>query len=97
MEDKQMTQEIKVRIDYEEDCNPKDDEYSTSLISFNDVLNITRTDTERGVDDITLINEAIDEYIAKNNLPRSGPIVLTLIESGEWEDVFWHKWFEIKA
>lgn len=48
-----------------------------------------------GVDDISLIKEGIEEGVDFSTLPEEGATQVILIEDGEWEDVFWHKWYTV--
>lgn len=48
-----------------------------------------------GDDDFSLIEEAVAEVIADLNLPEEGHTTFIAFESGERQDVFWTKWFEI--
>ncbi|KAA5842273.1 hypothetical protein F2A37_16530 [Pseudomonas chlororaphis] len=48
-----------------------------------------------GEDDFSLIEEAVAEVIADLNLPEEGHTTFIAFESGERQDVFWTKWFEI--
>ncbi|BCQ68186.1 hypothetical protein PEQA60_21760 [Pseudomonas sp. Eqa60] len=48
-----------------------------------------------GSDDFGLIEEAVAEIIADLNLPEEGHTAFIAYESGECQDVFWTKWFEI--
>jgi hypothetical protein len=77
----------------EEGCNPLEGEYSLSILSFMGSLDISR---EGGVDDISLIKECIENDLDFDKLPKEGMTEIILKESGEWEDVFWHKYYEIE-
>ncbi|WP_458736955.1 hypothetical protein [Pseudomonas chlororaphis] len=48
-----------------------------------------------GEDDFNLIEEAVAEVITDLNLPEEGHTTFIAFESGERQDVFWTKWFEI--
>lgn len=48
-----------------------------------------------GEDDFGLIKEAVAEVIADLTLPEEGHTTFIAYESGERQDVFWTKWFEI--
>ncbi|MBK5416369.1 hypothetical protein [Pseudomonas sp. TH31] len=48
-----------------------------------------------GADDFGLIGDAVAEVIADLGLPEEGHTTFIAYESGERQDVFWTKWFEI--
>ncbi|UST60752.1 hypothetical protein [Pseudomonas moraviensis] len=48
-----------------------------------------------GDDDFSLIEEAVAEVIGELKLPEEGHTTFIAYESGERQDVFWTKWFEI--
>lgn len=48
-----------------------------------------------GDDDFSLIEEAVAEVISELKLPEEGHTTFIAYESGERQDVFWTKWFEI--
>ncbi|MHC8299592.1 hypothetical protein [Pseudomonas sp. ZS1P83] len=48
-----------------------------------------------GSDDFGLIGDAVAEVIADLGLPEEGHTTFIAYESGERQDVFWTKWFEI--
>ena len=83
----------KVYIETEKDCNPLEDEYSLSLVSFTGTLDI---DMDGSVNTILLIKECIDNDLDFTKLPEEGFTEITLKESGEWEDVFWNAYYEIE-
>lgn len=73
------------------DCNPEEGEYDLIITGFIGHLDIYQ---EGGVDDISLIKECVINDI--ENYPQNGELHIVLRESGEWEDVFWHKYYEIE-
>ncbi len=83
---------VSVLITTEADCNFSDGEYTAEIVSFIGGLDIT---SQGGVDDISLIQEAIGE-IDVELLPKEGVTEVILEEMGEWEDVFWHKFYTVK-
>lgn len=84
---------VGVSICIEKDCNVQEGEYSIAITGFIGGLDIN---SPGGVDDISLIKECVDEYILNSNY--SGDLVIDLIlkESGEWEDVFWNKYYIVE-
>lgn len=46
--------------------------------------------------DIKLLREAVANEVDFKTLPDDGYTIVHLEESGEWEDVFWHKYFIVK-
>ena len=85
---------VSVLIQTESGCDPSEGEYSTYITSFVGMLDITQVG---GLDDTTLIKECIDNAIMDNDIElcEEGFKEVRLIESGEWEDVFWHKYYAI--
>lgn len=84
---------VQVLIHTESDCDPSIGEYSLSIIGFIGSLDLS---SAGGADDISLIKEAIENHIDFVSLPPEGWTEVLLRESGEWEDVFWHKYYEIE-
>lgn len=101
MESKIVRQDIKARaINYieitivtETGCNARDGEFSLYLSGFIGCLDLN---SYGGVDDISLIKDCIENNIDWEALPEEGMTEIILRESGEWEDVFWHKYYEIE-
>jgi len=83
---------VQVIIGTELDCDPKEGEYSVHLSSFIGALDLSSIG---GVDDISLITDCIENDLNFDILPKEGSTIVTLEESGEWEDVFWHKYYKI--
>jgi len=85
---------VNIAIQTESGCNPLDGEYTAQITSFVGELDITAVG---GVDDATLIKEAVDNAIMNNEIElcEEGFKEVRFIESGEWEDVFWHKYYVI--
>ena len=84
---------VQVFINTEHGCDPHEGEYSLVLGSFTDELDLSSTG---GVDDISLIKDCIENNLDRLSLPPEGIADIVLRESGEWEDVFWHKYYEIE-
>lgn len=84
---------VRVAITTESGCDATDGEYSLELTGFTGALDI---DSPGGVDDISLIKEAIEDHVDFSSLPKEGITLVTLRESGEWEDVFWHKYYVVE-
>ena len=85
---------VSVLIQTEGGCDPLEGEYSAHITSFVGMLDITQVG---GLDDATLIKECIDNAIMDNDIElcEEGFKEVRLVESGEWEDVFWHKYYVI--
>lgn len=76
-----------VEVITEDGCNFDDGEYRLSIL---EIVNgcIDGTDHE-------LALECIEENLTRNDLPKEGPTLFVLTETGEQEDVFWRKYYEI--
>ena len=83
---------VDVAIQTESGCDPLEGEYTALITGFVGALDITAAG---GGDDATLIKEAVDEAIMHNEIElcEEGFKEVRFIESGEWEDVFWHKYY----
>ena len=93
-ETEQITPNQCVVVVYTESgCDPKNDEYSAFITVLTGTLDITSTG---GVDDITLIKDAVEGVVLSEELPEEGATEITLKESGEREDVFWHKYYVVE-
>ena len=84
---------VSILLNTEKDCDPSDGEYSLVIISFIGSLDLS---SYGGVDDISLIKESIENNIDFSKLPEEGTTEIILKESGEWEGLFWHKYYEIE-
>lgn len=84
---------VSVVIYTEAGCDPLKDEYTAIVASFVGSLDIS---SPGGVDDVSLVKEAIANSIEDFNLPEEGVTQVVLKESGEWEDVFWHKYYIVE-
>lgn len=80
-------------IQTESDYNPSIGEYSLSITGFTGSLDLS---SSGGTDDISLIKDAIENHVDFLSLPPEGWTEITLKESGEWDDVFWHKFYVIE-
>lgn len=83
-----------VGIKTESGCKIEEGEYRIELVAINGALDIT---APGGTDDITLIKECIEENIEKMNLPEDGYVDVLLKETGEREDVFWNRYYEVEG
>jgi len=81
------------RMFIESGCDPLDGEYMLYIVSSSFPVDIWRVG---GVDDISLAKEAIENAISEWEIPEECWIEIYLKESGEWEDVFWHKYYEVE-
>ena len=84
---------VEVLIFTELGCDPQEGEYRLVINSFIGLLDIS---SPGGVDDITLIQDCIEDNLDNLKLPEEGVKQVILKESGEWEDVFWHKYYKIE-
>jgi len=84
---------VGISVCIEAGCDVQEGEYSIVIAGLIGGLDIS---APGGVDDVSLIKECVDEYILGGNY--SGDLVIDLIlkESGEWEDVFWHKYYVVE-
>ena len=89
-----MKNTVNVTMFVESGCDASDGEYSLSINNFAGALDISSIG---GVDDITLIKDAIENNIDFDSLPDEGFVEICLQETGEREDVFWHKFYIILA
>jgi len=64
-----------VSIDIESGCNPNDGEYGLSIVSFTEPLDIS---LPGGVDDVSLIKEAIENDLDFTALPPEGQVLINL-------------------
>jgi len=94
MEKQELTNKnvIHIFIQTEKGCDPMEGEYSLSIGNMKYPLDIS---SPGGVDDVSLIKDAIENEFDLSGLPEEGLTEVVLIESGEWEDVFWHKYYNV--
>ncbi len=90
LKDRQLNY-ISIFLNTESGCNALKGEYTLCIESFIGVLDISSV-----VDDIVLVKECIENHFDFSLLPEEGTTEIILKESGEWEDVFWHKYYEIE-
>ena len=84
---------VQVFIITESGCDIEEGEYTLNLGSVIGGLDINAIG---GVDDISLIKDCIENNISSFLLPEEGTSEIILKESGEWEDVFWHKYYVVE-
>jgi hypothetical protein len=84
---------VGVAVCVEDGCDVNQDEYSMHITSFIGSLDLR---SPGGVDDISLIKEAVDSHVLEKQYSGDMVIDLILKESGEWEDVFWNKYYVIE-
>jgi len=84
---------VSVLVETEKGCDINEGEYSLYIMSFIGSLDIY---SPGGVDDVSLIKDCILNHLDDLNLPEEGCTQIVLRESGEWEDVFWSKYYEIE-
>jgi len=85
-----------VHLRTEKGCDPAKGEYSLFLVSSLNPLIIGYH--EAGTGDVSLIEECIDEAIDSESyaLPEDGLTEIRLKETGERQDVFWVKFYEVE-
>jgi len=85
---------VDVVVLLQEGCCVDDDEYSIDIVGFIGSLDIQ---PHGEFTDCTLIKEAIDEAIHNKEvtLIEDEPLNIRLIETGEWDDVFYNKYYEL--
>ena len=84
---------VLVNVIVESGCCINQGEYQIDITNFIGFLDISSIG---GVDDISLIRDCIDEHVSSMKIDGDAVICLMLKESGEWEDVFWHKYYEVE-
>ncbi len=84
---------VQVHIITESGCDPHEKEYTLLLTGFIGTFNLLVGGG--GMDDVSLIQECIDENLDFDKLPKEGATEIILEETGEWEDVFWNKYYKI--
>ena len=84
---------VSVHLNTELGCNPLQGEFSLYISDFIGTIDI---DSGGSVDDISLIKDCIANELDFKKLPPEGCTEIVLKESGEWEDVFWHKYYVIE-
>ena len=84
---------VEVCIYTELGCDPSEGEYSMIISSFIGALDISSIG---GVDDVSLIKDCIENNFEEIELAKEGCTQVILKEAGEWEDVFWHKYYVIE-
>ena len=88
---------VSVTVQTETGCNVSEGEYGIMLCSSSGYLDLHGTGGPTGgSNDIDLIRECINEHIGDYDLPEEGCTEFMLRESGEREDVFWHKYYVIE-
>lgn len=84
---------VRVGIHLEEGCDWEKGDYSLHLEGFIGSLDLNRAG---GVDDINLIKDAVENELEDIIRCKGvGYFSMTLREDGEWEDVFWHKYYTV--
>lgn len=84
---------VHVIVYVENGCDVNEGEYSINLVGLLGSLDLN---SYGGVDDISLIKEAIDNFMLEGQYRGDVAIDIVLKESGEWEDVFWHKYYIVE-
>ena len=84
---------VKLFLTTESGCDVSHGEYMLEIASVIGSLNITYIG---GVDDVSLIKNCIENNLDFTLLTEECTAEIILRESGEWEDVFWNKYYEIE-
>lgn len=87
------TKTITLELWRDDGSNIDDDEYSVRLVSFSEPLDLL---SPGGTDDISLVMEGLVECLKRVVFPPTSYVRVTMKESGEWEDVFWHKYYVLE-
>lgn len=88
LKDRRSDQKVfEISIETELDCSLEDGEYTVRITNL--------LGCWLGTDDFVMIEDAVSEVIGDLILPREGHTTFIAYESGERQDVFWTKWFEI--
>lgn len=85
---------VSVLMYVEDGCHISQGEYSLHITSIIGALDIN---ANGGGNDVSLILEAVEECIQSLNVGDVTSVEFRLKESGEWEDVFWHKYYEVDS
>lgn len=85
---------VRVAVWLESGCDIKKEEYGLTIEGFIGQFNIK---PRGGEDEVSLIKECADEFVSNIDfdIPEEGVIYLNMVESGEWQDVFYTKWYEV--
>lgn len=73
-------------ISLESGCNFDEGEYTLDICPMGGYI---------GEEDFNLVQECIDNHLTAKMLPEEGMVSVIVQETGEWEDVFWHKYYRI--
>lgn len=84
---------VQVVMHCDDGCDVPNGEYSLAITGFCGALYI---DVPGGADDPYLVASCIQNDFDFSKAPKEGEVIFILRESGEWEDVFWHKYYEIE-
>lgn len=85
---------VQISIHTEMGCDPEEGEYSMFISGLIGALDLSAPGNPY---DIQLIKEAIEDDLDFDKLPTEGSTEVILKESGEWEDVFWNKYYVIES
>lgn len=84
---------VRLSVFVEDGCNPEEEEYSLEITGLIGTINITGVGGEC---DIDLIKECFEED-CKEHVKECGIYYFDLIESGEQQDVFFNKFYELES
>lgn len=88
---------VQLYVECEDGCTIERNEFSLDIAQFIGSLSI---DDNGGCDDVSLIKECCSDYLYTHkeyfDMEPAFTATLTIEESGEWEDVFWHKYYVVK-
>ena len=85
---------VYVTLNTETGCDPQMGEYTLFITASLGGLDIS---SPGGVDDVSLIRECVENDIDFTKLPEDGFAEIILKESGEREDMFWHKYYVVES
>lgn len=87
LSDEPVKNRFVIAIQTELGCKIEEGEYSVFIVKLLDGL--------IGEDDFDLVQECVAEAIRDLDLPPEGWTEFEINETGEREDVFWHKYYEL--
>ena len=83
---------VTMTVFLEEGCSFDLGEYSLEMTGLIGSLSLSN---KFGSGDMDLIKERVEEDLLEHGLEPGRPLLITLEESGEWEDVHWHKYYKV--
>jgi len=75
----------RVSVTTESGCNVIDGEFQVDIVAIEN--------GSVGEHDHHLVHECIWEWVGLKSIKPEQDNIVNVVESGEWEDVFWHKYY----